>query len=556
MDRPRGYIQVEPPYPGELLYSALARTLDHLGCDSPKRGLDLLFGDRSIVTTPDLPTFLPHLAWLFARWGCSPRDVARRMTTLPYYLAFRSMAAVRQAQQAMESGRPSLLLQAGAGTHRVRRPSALRYCAQCVAEDVATYGEPYWRCVHQLPAVWYCPKHAVALTSSTVQLDGRTRHAFISLARVIGASGEQICVNEASQTRQLVKIARGSEKLQSGTKAMPREWSRTLRARAGEAGYLERGARARLESDFLAFYSPQLLSSIGAELRPGTDNNWLRALLHPRQRVAPTLYHLLAHQFLDTVTHESAVDLADKVCRRRQFGPELDASIRLLRAEGHNPCAIARKLGVERTSVSLRLNRESPGSDEAPSQMDVAKLATDRDQWTALIQAHPECGTKALRQLAPALYSRLYRKQKAWLATCRPQTISRVQQVTRVDWCDRDAHLLPEVAMAATMIRRQEPPVRVSAARLLQTLKIRALSNRLRRNLPRTTAAIEAHTESIPDFQVRRIHWHADRLIQIGRFSLSALQRAAGLKQLPEWVREDYGAPLRVQPDPETRSLK
>lgn len=555
MEAPSGYLQVERPYPGELLYSVLARTLEHLGCESPKRGLDLLFGHRSIITTPDLPTYLPQLAWLFAQWGLSSRDVMTRMTTLPYYLAFRSPSAVSEAQRAMECGKPSLLLQAGAGVHRVRRPSALRYCPQCAAEDFAALGEPYWRCMHQLPAVWCCPNHAVPLMNSTVRMDGTARHALIPLARVMGGLGEEVCACGNLLFPHLAKIAQASARMLCGD-GLPDAWLQTLRARAGSMGYLEYGGRARLESDFVSYYSPQLLSAIGAALIPGLDSHWLRMLLHPGQRVAPALYHLLVHQFFDSVVTRPAKEPTVKIRRRRRFGPELDASIRELHAMGLTNTAIARELRVEYVSVARRLNREPFCRETASDQTDVAQLATERDAWQALMRDHPGCGIGALRKLAPALHAQLYRKQKAWLAQNRPNAVRRVAQATRVDWRSRDERLVAQVALVAAGIRQHEPLRRVSVASLLHALKIRVLSERVLRNLPQTTAAIETHAESVSDFQARRIRWHAARLERVGCFSLSALQRAAGIRLLPGWVRQAYGAPHRVQPDRMPRSVE
>lgn len=543
-----GLIQVETPYPGELLYSVLARTLAHLGCESPKRGLEMLFGNRSIVTTPDLPTYLPGLAWVFSRWGLTMGDVMNRMTTLPYYLAFRNASAVRQAQRAMESGKPSLLLQAGAGAHRVPRPCALRYCPSCAAEDIAVHGEPYWRRAHQLPVVWCCPAHEVALICSTARLDGTERHAFVPLARVLGADDGRTEMADASLLPQLVMIARASERVLTGPGAIPAEWRCSLRARADEAGYLQRGERSTLESEFVTYYSPQMLSAIGAEVTVGQQTSWLRSILQPRQRVAPTLHHLLVHHFLDTVRGRQPAVVPAMVRPRRVLGAAFDERVRSLRTEGHGIGAIARKLGVDRRSVELRLARGPVETASEEAGPDAAGLAADRSAWETLMRDHPDLGVTALRKYKPALYARLYRHQRGWLTKHRPKQALNVAPATRVDWRARDARLLCEVAPAVAGLRQLEPPVRVTVARLLRALELPALNDRLRANLPDAVAAIEQGAESVSEFQVRRIHWHAARLEQEGWFSFSSLQRAAGLKVLPEWARATYGKSSMIRP--------
>jgi hypothetical protein len=60
------------------------------------------------------------------------------------------------------------------GTQRSHRlwPKYLRYCPDCVCDDVYAYGETYWHRVHQLPAMVYCTKHQTRLCDSDVKVVG------------------------------------------------------------------------------------------------------------------------------------------------------------------------------------------------------------------------------------------------------------------------------------------------------------------------------------------------------------------------------------------------
>ena len=60
------------------------------------------------------------------------------------------------------------------GTQRTHRlwPKFLRYCPECVKEDVLAYGETYWHRVHQLPAMVYCTKHHIRLHDSNTEVKG------------------------------------------------------------------------------------------------------------------------------------------------------------------------------------------------------------------------------------------------------------------------------------------------------------------------------------------------------------------------------------------------
>ena len=51
----------------------------------------------------------------------------------------------------------------------------LRYCPQCFDEDIATYGEPYWHRLHQIPGIAVCPRHDCWLADTEITLTGH-RH--------------------------------------------------------------------------------------------------------------------------------------------------------------------------------------------------------------------------------------------------------------------------------------------------------------------------------------------------------------------------------------------
>lgn len=45
--------------------------------------------------------------------------------------------------------------------------STLRFCADCVAADLDTYGRSYWRREHQLPGLYWCRKHRRGLRETS-----------------------------------------------------------------------------------------------------------------------------------------------------------------------------------------------------------------------------------------------------------------------------------------------------------------------------------------------------------------------------------------------------
>lgn len=528
----KALLQVDSPYPDELLYSVLARSLYHLGCESPKRGLEMLFGVRDVVTTPDLPTFLPLLGWLWQRWRVGSRDVALRSTTLPYYLAFRSAEQRHKAVSAMAEGVPHLIVSLGIAANRVERPLSLRYCPACIDQDVATFGEPYWRRVHQLPGVWVCPEHEVPVHSSSVLLDGRLRHAFVALAAALKSGGVSVDVHllRSSQAR-LVDIARASASLLEPPETWPAAWPQALRGRAGDCGYLRRGRRQALVEDVRGYFSDSLLAALGM---PDPDAGWLLKLIRKPRSCSPTLHHLLAHVFFDA--HEPLV-VPSSVCgRRKQLGPRFDEFVRESLANGSSIHAIAKSEGVAWKTVQRRVVLPRVKQNAAKGGEE-----NDRHDWVALIGLYPGKGCKALRHRAPALYARLYRRQRDWLREHSPREPMRTASKTVANWAERDEQYSSDIVLAAMQLRAAVPPKRLSVARLLRTSGHHEIGYGLRHRLPRTYQMLDELSEPVEGFQVRRLEWHSQRLLREGHFSISALQRAAGLKVLPSWARTRYG---------------
>lgn len=156
-----------PPYPDEIFGSWIARNRLH-NADGAWR----IFAGNAGTIPFDMPTFSPGLESLLERMGMDYEEMLLSLTTLPYWLSFGAGAP----EDGMLPGTFSLpLLQSDrSNSHctklrkvmvRHRAESLMQYCAHCIESDRAVYGEPFWHRSHQLPTVFYCPKHCVLLRS-------------------------------------------------------------------------------------------------------------------------------------------------------------------------------------------------------------------------------------------------------------------------------------------------------------------------------------------------------------------------------------------------------
>jgi len=160
-----------------------------------------------------------------------------------------------------------------------------------------------------------------------------------------------------------------------------------------------------------------------------------------------------------------------------------------------------------------------------------AKFESDRRAWLDLGEKNPTCGTKQLRSLAPALYSRLYRNDRLWLAEHAPARKPPVAGKAHVDWVGRDEELAGQIATVAAHIKHGPgKPKRVTVTAIGRALGKQSLFEAALAKLPFTHSVIKSVLESGEDFAVRRVHAAAQQLRLLGAaFPRWKLVRAAGL---------------------------
>lgn len=119
--------------------------------------------------------------------------------------------------------------------------------------------------------------------------------------------------------------------------------------------------------------------------------------------------------------------------------------------------------------------------------------ANAREVWVQLLQTHPGVGTKFFRSLEPAAYAWLYRNDRAWLDSHKPdqQALPARTGGLHVLWDERDQTLSAEVKQAAQILRRGAETRQIKLWQIYQAIpalkaKIAALDR-----LPLTRRAID-----------------------------------------------------------------
>lgn len=528
-------------YPGELLYSVLARYHRHTGAPSSIHTMEALFGRRLVVASLDLPGHLQVLAGqISAGTGWTAERIADELTLLPYYTAFQPSTVRRLARNAMLRGQTDgLMTRLGMAAFRVERITRLRFCSTCLLKMQALYGEFYWRRDHQLPGVLVCPDHGCSLQVSTVSLTVGGRHVYVAADRKTCPCDARVLVCDLDQEviSNLQRLAQASRSLleNPGPAKSHREWTQYYRQgvrRAGLAYSAHRVDQQRLQDQFHRHHTNVLAQLPEQLLSHGSCRNWLPAIVRKHRKAFHPLHHLLLQDFLDhqeehscpfgpgpwpclnpLAEHKGRLKISritlhrnrghqvgvfqcdcgyaytrshvqgDKALgppRFRNYGPMLAPTLSELVLRKHSLRAVARSLELDPKTV-VRLAGE----------LGIAMA------WKARAEVKPQGQARF-----PGVSGRAKRSAKGKSVVARP----------RLDWGERDKQASKQIWSAAQEIRNQVPLIRVTTLQIERWCWNRGWLSKRAEKLPKTMRSLRAVVESVQEFQRRRVAWAIEEM--------------------------------------------
>lgn len=530
-------------YPGELLYSVLARYHRHVGAPGTMCTLEALFGDRMAVANFDLPGRLQLLAdRIPAERKLSVDRIIDTLTLYPYFTAFEPPSLQTQVRNAMRRGdTANIHIRLGLVAFRIGCVEKLRFCPDCAGEMLANYGELYWRLNHQLPSVLVCPEHGWPLLESTVSLSQCSRHGFVAAIpeNCRHRARSMIAKIDHATLPHLHRLARLSAELLDNPPT-PRTfsgWTKFYRSRMFETGLARSVStmnQQRLDADFRSFYGRTLELLPGVDSSVGFSGNWLAAMVRKHRNANHPLYHLLTQDFLmqresrespfgtgpwpclnPLASHRSSTQIKTINSHRNhgntvgvftcncgyvytrcfyltknklgpprflRYGALLEPALRKLVAAGSSLREIGRTLQLDpKTLVRLAWELGIPG----PWKL----LPTD------------EGPTKSNATIRDKVKQPLLEKSK------RNFSKQRKLNCTRHDWMATDQEWLTRLTGLIAIIRQEIPPIRITVAEFERRLERRGWLLKRRRHLPKTMTFLDQSVESTESFQLRRIHW-------------------------------------------------
>ncbi len=525
-------------YPGELLYSVLARYHQHMGARSSIQSMESLFGRRLMVASVDLPGHLDALVERMESVGSLTADsIIDDMTLLPYYVAFQPQRIRDEARQALKSGQTDgLMMQLGMTAFRPVRVTKLRFCGTCLSQMHGEYGEAYWRRDHQLPGVLVCPDHARVLQESQVSLAALSRHIFVTpTAKSCPWNAKPLLKDPSSKLLPILqRLAQASRKLlESPERAKTLEqWTKHYRGSMEAAGLTyspKRMDQQRLKEEFSHHHNEILCLMPHVSLGDGFAGDWLAQIVRKHRKAFHPLHHLLFQDFLDHVgTRQARFGHGPWLCQNPlsdHHGAPTIAAVTQHRNKGHwvgmFECVCGYAYTRSYFPATTKIGEPRFHSYGKLLEPEIRKLV--KEQWSLrAISRRLELDPKTVIRLATEMGIAI-----SWSArndvipkpivvavqlngqTSSPKNVVCTKQPrqSKVDWEKLDVNLSSRVRSVADHLKNQAPPVRVTTLRIERSLTGRGWISKRTEKLPKVMSCLTTLTESVTAFQQRRVIW-------------------------------------------------
>jgi hypothetical protein len=291
------------PYPDELLYSVLARYHIRSGNTSPKMTIEDLFGKRTVRSVWDLPANLNALlSQVGPYWNAE--DLISNHTMYPYYVAFLLPQQAKQVKQSMMSSKGSTIhTRTGVSASSVKLKKQLWVCSDCISEDMESYGETYWRRIHQAPGVFVCSKHETVLEETVIAAKMQNQHEYVAATPQVERAKVNLDGLQEEEVELFIKIAKATESLLNNMHTQ--EANNTLREKylnilkqegyASANGFLK---RKELYQSFSTSFSERCLQLLQSPVS-FRESDWLTMIFQKHRKSFHPIRHLLVILFLE-----------------------------------------------------------------------------------------------------------------------------------------------------------------------------------------------------------------------------------------------------------------
>ncbi|MGP4074023.1 TnsD family transposase [Piscibacillus sp. B03] len=292
------------PYPGELIYSSIARYHFYSGNIDLKDTLEEVFKSRSVIPSVEIGSHLNTLAQQIGNHYSVEKLLAMH-TIYPFYAPFLSKKRQREIIQDVQGDGKGIYTRIGIIAGSICKKDGLYYCPLCADEDIKKYSEPYVHREHQLQGVELCSHHYLRLKKYPIDLTTQSRVEFIRFDEKLMDFGSTLQEVESPYDLdiQVVLSKMVYQLLNVDLEAFSREdVFKKYRKLLREKNLITASNRVRQKELFEAFQAkfPQgFLEKYESGVNEENEYNWLKVLTRNSKRHVHPFRHLLFLYFLD-----------------------------------------------------------------------------------------------------------------------------------------------------------------------------------------------------------------------------------------------------------------
>lgn len=234
-----------------------------------------------------------------------------------------------------------------------------------------------------------------------------------------------------------------------------------------------------------------------------------------------------------------------KIGRIKEFGPMWHRKLLELHNKGMSFRQIAKALNVD-TQTAIKYIRENGQEDLVKKNEACAKSVNDvrtthREKWMQACSDNPLMVKTQIRKSIKKTYMWLYRHDKSWLNEHSPACTQRKQENKRVDWEARDRFAYDKLkTVALKLLATKGKPIWITRTKLGKLAGVLSWIEKHREKMPISETYLASVTESIIEFQLRKVRWTVGILESQGEeLKKWKIERVAGLRrEYHEQVKE------------------
>ena len=420
------------------------------------------------------PLFIRKLAYMCSLFPkeseYTPEYFIYNHTALPFYKPFIPKDRYNKIMHEIKYGNLNAVYSGlGITAGSILNCNGIKYCLQCVHEDIEFIGEPYIHRTHQLQGVFACAKHKSLLMIAKGNIDSRDVLFDIQKYNNIGMDNTALSILNDEMlilTSDIDFLIQNYEKFDN-LETTTNKYNCCMR----EKGYMSSKGlvnQVKLYKEFSAFYTENFLSQLQSNINIDYESDWLRIITRKKIITVHPIRHLLFIRFL--------------------FGSIqnfIDYSI-------HEDIPFAKPTDIK--NLDNTMNNKIWMEEKYKREI------------LELISNNSMLSRSEIRKINNKAYRWLYKHKKEWLESRiqRPKKHKDFYKNTRIDWNMRDKETLKKVNLAIESIKKEQTPIRITMSQIAKECNYRALPRDIHK-MPLTKVFLSDKEESIEQYHKRKI---------------------------------------------------